>query len=293
MSIYDVFNKGKKEVESFDTFDKKAWAEQKQAQRQAAYELIEQTSQLMAKNPQAFKQYLNVQQQFDRYTATNAILVSAQMPQATQLKSFRDWKDSRIYVNPNPTKVLIIEPGNQYQREDGTTATSFNAKEVYDISQTSARIKTEGMEQKPMRELLAALIKASPVEFQPIDDIEVPAYYDPSQRIIFLSKDLSENELFNSMALEVAAAIYDIKHNEDRETSGFKSYCVSYMLSQKYGVDTSVFSFGQLPPELTEMEQLAFRSELNSMRDVLGEIHNEMYKELEKTKPEKAKDQAR
>jgi len=291
MNTYDLFNKGKKG--SKQEFDRVKWSEEKRAQRDAAYELIDTTCELMATSPEAFGQYLKVQGQFDRYTSNNAILVSAQMPGATQLRSYQDWKGNRVYVNPNPTKVLILEPGKQYQRNDGTIATSFNAKEVYDVSQTSARIKAEGMEQKPMRELLSALIGTSPMEFQPIENFQVPAYYDPSQKIIFVSTELEESQLFNSIAKEIATAIYDIKHHEDRDSSDFKSYCVSYMLSSKYGVDTSEFSFEQLPPELAEMERQAFKNELNSMRDVLGEIHKDMYKELAKENVEQNRDQER
>jgi len=310
MSIYDVFNKGKKEENTDrqawgNNFDKRAWSEQKQAQRKDAYELIDKTTELIATNPQAFKQYLEVQSQFDRYTPTNAILVSAQMPEATQLKSYEDWKKKRVYLNPSAkdNKITILEPGKLYERQDGTTATSFNAKIVYDVSHTTARIKTEDMEQKPIRELLTALIEASPVGFQPIDDLEVTAYYNDAQQTIYLRKDLSEVQLFNSMTLAVASAIYELKHNEDPFRSEFKSYCVSYMLSHKYGVDTSAFSFEQLPPELAELRQQEFRGDLNSMRDVLGEIHKEMYQHLEKdnfdknnfdkNKSEKNRDQER
>jgi len=291
MSIYSVFDKNKGNKKEFDAAK---WSEEKRAQREAAFELIDKTSELMATNPQAFQQYLQVQGQFDRYTSNNAILVSAQMPDATQLKSFKGWRDNRIYVNPDPTKVLILEPGKEYERKDGTIATSFNAKEVYDVSQTSARIKTEGMEQKPMRELLAALIEASPVkDFQLVDNLEVPAHYNSSKQAIFVSTNLSKSKIFNSVAKEIAAAIYDIKHNENRDTCDFKSYCVAYMLSHKYGVDTSEFSFEQLPPEFAEMKKQEFKSELNSMRDVLGEIHKDVYAELAQAKAEQEQNQER
>lgn len=81
-----------------------------------------------------------------------------------------------------------------------------------------------------------------------------------------------------SMAKEVSAAVFDFKHNESREASEFKSYCVAYMISSRYGVDTRGFNFSRLPKELAEMDTQAFKGELGSMRDVLGEIQSEMYK---------------
>ena len=65
------------------------------------------------------------------------------------------------------------------------------------------------------------------------------------------------------------------------------------MVSSRYGVDTRGFSFDNLPKEYAEMETQDFKSELGSMRDVLGELQSEMYKSMEKNKPAKNKEQAR
>ena len=287
MSIYDVFSGGSK------PFDKEQWAAQKQAQRKEAYELIDNTCSEMMISGDSFRQYLDVQGRFDRYSVNNAILVSAQMPEATQLKEKAAWKQSRVYVNKDAQKVVILEPSKEYTREDGSKAVGYNAKEVYDISETSAKDRQEAQEKKSMRELVSALIDASPVPFVPVADLEMPAYYDSEQQSIFICTGLNEEQLFVSMAKEVSAAVFDFKHNESREASEFKSYCVAYMVSSRYGVDTRGFNFSRLPKELAETDTQAFKGELGSMRDVLGEIQSEMYKSMEKNKPAKSKEQER
>ena len=287
MSIYDVFSGGSK------PFDKEQWAAQKQAQRQEAYELIDNTCSEMMISGDSFRQYLDVQGRFDRYSVNNAILVSAQMPEATQLKEKAAWKQSRVYVNKDAQKVVILEPSKEYTRDDGSKAVGYNAKEVYDISETSAKGRQEAQEKKSMRELVSALIDASPVPFVPVADLEMPAYYDSEQQSIFIRTGLNEEQLFVSMAKEVSAAVFDFKHNESREASEFKSYCVAYMVSSRYGVDTRGFNFSRLPKELAETDTQVFKGELGSMRDVLGEIQSEMYKSMEKNKPAKSKEQER
>lgn len=287
MSIYDVFSGGNK------PFNKEEWAAQKQAQRKEAYELIDNTCSEMAVDGDSFRQYLDVQGRFDRYSVNNAILVSAQMPEATLLKDKSKWRENRVYVDKDAQEVVILEPSKEYTREDGTKAVSYNAKGVYDISETSAAKKQEAKEQKPIRELVSALIDASPVPFQPVDELEVPAFYDSSQQTIFIKTGLTEEQLFVSMSKEVAAAVYDFKHNESRDSSDFKSFCVAYMVSSRYGVDTKGFNFGKLPEEYAEMDSQVFKGELGSMRDVLGEIQSEMYKSMEKNKPAKSKEQER
>ena len=287
MSIYDVFSGGSK------PFDKEQWAAQKQAQRKEAYELIDSTCAEMMISGDSFRQYLDVQGRFDRYSVNNAILVSAQMPEATQLKEKAAWKQSRVYVNKDAQKVVILEPSKEYTRDDGSKAVGYNAKEVYDISETSAKDRQEAQEKKSMRELVSALIDASPVPFVPVADLEMPAYYDSEQQSIFIRTGLNEEQLFVSMAKEVSAAVFDFKHNESREVSEFKSYCVAYMVSSRYGVDTRGFNFSRLPKELAETHTQVFKGELGSMRDVLGEIQSEMYKSMEKNKPAKSKEQER
>ena len=287
MSIYDVFSGGNK------PYDKAEWAAQKQAERKEAYELIDNTCSEMAVNGDSFRQYLDVQGRFDRYSVANAVLVSAQMPEATQLKDYGKWKQSRVYVNKDAQKITILEPSKEYLRDDGTKAVSYNAKAVYDISETSAKDRQEAAEPKSMRELVSAMIDASPVPFQPVDDLELPAYYDSEQQTIFIRTGLNEEQLFVSMSKEVAAAVYDFKHNESRNASEFKAYCVAYMVSSRYGVDTRGFNFDRLPKEYAERDTQDFKSELGSMRDVLGEVQSEMYKSMEKNKPARNKEQER
>lgn len=287
MSIYDVFGGGNR------PFDKEEWAAAKQAQRKEAYELIDNTCSEMMENGDSFRQYLDVQGHFDRYSVNNAILVSAQMPEATQLKDYGSWKQSRVYVDKDAQKVTILEPGKEYQRDDGSKAVGYNAKVVYDVSQTSAKDRQQPQEQKNMRELVSAMIDASPVSFVPVDDLELPAFYDSSQQTIFIKTGLSEEQLFVSMAKEVSAAVFDCKHKESRDDSDFKSFCVAYMVSSRYGVDTRGFDFSRLPREYAEMNTQAFKGELGTMRDVLGEIQSDMYKSMEKNKPAKNKEQER
>ena len=81
MSIYDVFNGGSK------PFDKTEWAAQKQAQRKEAYELIDNTCAEMMISGDSFRQYLDVQGRFDRYSVANAIWYRHRCPKRHSLKT--------------------------------------------------------------------------------------------------------------------------------------------------------------------------------------------------------------
>ena len=114
MGIYDVFEGGSQ------PFDKAAWIAKKNEEKQAAYELADSTADRMKTDGDAFRSYLDVQGRFDRYSVTNAILVAAQKPDATQLKDYKKWREDGVTIDKDATKITILEPGNEYTRHDGT-----------------------------------------------------------------------------------------------------------------------------------------------------------------------------
>ena len=292
MSIYDVFYKNEDGAGDND-FNKEEWAKKKQKQREDAYEMVEKTCEKMLSDGEAFRDYLKVQGRFDRYSVTNAVLVSAQMPNAAKLKDYRKWRSERVYVDKGANKVVILEPGKEYIREDGTQAVSYNAKVVYDISQTSVKDKAGKERMYSIRNLISALIDASPAAFQPTDELSIPAFYDKEKQTIFVKTGLTEEQLFKAVAKEVSAAIYHVKFNEDREISNFKSYYIAFMTASKYGMDTSDFNFNKVPEVLKGFEPQTLKSELGKIRDVLGEIQTEMHRSLEKNAPMKNREQER
>ena len=133
MSIYDVFSGGNK------PYDKAEWAAQKQAERKEAYELIDATCSQMAMGGDSFRQYLDVQGRFDRYSVANAILVSAQMPEATQLRDYGKWKQSRVYVNKDAQKITILEPSKEYTRDDGTITLKWSMTFLKPLQRTDRK----------------------------------------------------------------------------------------------------------------------------------------------------------
>ena len=64
-------------------FDKAAWAARKQAEREGVYAMIDNYVQNMSKEGGLFQAYLDVQARFDLYSVSNAILIAAQCPEAT------------------------------------------------------------------------------------------------------------------------------------------------------------------------------------------------------------------
>ena len=107
MSSFDDLFGGKFGTEDA-AFDKEAWAAKKQEKRNELYSLADQTAAEISKDGDKFKQFLDVQSRFDSYSSTNALLILAQMPEATQLKDFDGWKDAGVSVQRKPRSVKIL-----------------------------------------------------------------------------------------------------------------------------------------------------------------------------------------
>ena len=61
-------------------FDKEAWVQKKQEQREAVYTLIDETATAVAGDGSIFQKYLDVQSRFDRYSVSNALLIQIGRP---------------------------------------------------------------------------------------------------------------------------------------------------------------------------------------------------------------------
>ena len=139
-------------------FNKEEWAEKKQSERQDIFDLADSTMEAVCADGNRFKEYLDVQTKFDRYSALNALLILAQMPQASQLKDFDAWKESSVSIKKEQKGISILAPGSEYTRENGTVATSYYVKKVFDVSQTTAKEQPEQTTSRDEGAIIDALI---------------------------------------------------------------------------------------------------------------------------------------
>lgn len=277
-------------------FDKDAWAAKKQGERQELYALADSTAQEVGQDGDRFRQYLDVQSRFDRYSATNALLVLAQMPEATQLKDFDDWKEAGASVQRRAVSIKILEPGKEYQREDGTRGTSFEVKRVFDISQVKGRVRSAPAVKYDDRVLLKALIHRPPVPIQTVDTLpnNMGALYDHNQQVIFVCKGMGAEDIFRSVSKELChAEIAGMRDDYSRGDAAFAAYSASYLLCKKYGVDVSDYNFSRLPAFFREQAPRGIRDSLTEIRDTANQVSSRMYRALEHSRTPRGKEQER
>lgn len=257
--------------------------------RNRCYEMSEQMTATVATDSQAFEQYLEVQSRFDRYTANNALLIMAQNPDAQKIGDYGYWRDQGAYVKRqekgNP--ILIMEPGKEYEREDKSIGTYYNAKKLYDISQTTMKDKIQPQEEKITdKQLVRAVVNNPPVTILTAEPDRMPedkgAIFEPEENCIYVRKGMTAEEIFRSVTPELVFAAYaNGDKNYDRNEDAFHAYCASYILCKKYGVDTKGFDFSYAPEFFEGMEPQEVRGELSKIRNAASDISSRMAKVLE------------
>ena len=279
----DLFNDNEKinDNNKKTPFDKDAWIEKKKQERAEAYELLDTATDEIAKDAEKFRDYLNTQAQFDRYSVSNALLIAFQHPGATKIADFTTWKEDDVSVNKGEKAITILEPGSEFTREDGTTGFSINVKMVFDISQTSSENFNMHRRQPDERAAIKALIASAPCDIKMVDELKVSnARYSPDKNTIFIVKGLDADEIFRSLAFEIGIAKCAEK-DIDRKDGMFPSYCASYILCERNGFDTGNFNFEKVPERFADADVKDIRKSLNSIRDMSNEISQDMNRHFE------------
>ena len=278
----------KAEQPELSPFDMDEYKARKQQERSDVYTLLDNTAEEVKGSGELFQTFLDVQARFDRYSVNNALLITAQMPEATKLADFDTWKDANVSVNKGETAISILGPGREYERDDGSTGTSFNVKKVFDISQTNSRERVTPKVTRDERLLLKSLISNAPCKMMISEAMSerLNAIYKPDEQTIFVRQGMDAPTIFRSISNELAHAHMD-KGDYRRNENTITAYCVSYVLCKRYGVSVDTFKFDTMPEQYSKMTTQEFRAELGKIRDVAGEISRDMNRVLEAQSREK------
>lgn len=284
--------------ETFDNraFDKDAWAEKKQAERDEVYALADKTTKEVSTDGEHYKAFLDVKARLIHYTATNTLLVLAQKPMATQLRDFDAWKEAGASIRKEEIHIKILEPGGSYERADGSVGTGFNVKHVFDIAQTTAKPRQRPNPVRDDRQLIAALIHRAPVQIQGVDELpsSMGALYDREQDVIFVRRGMEAGDIFRSLSKELAhAELAYTTLDYNRKDAAFAAYSVSYVVCRRYGIDVSGYDFNRMPERFREADSKDIRAELSIICDTAKEITGRTHRALEQNKTPKNKEQER
>jgi len=266
---------------------KEDYAEKKKAEREEVFALSDSAAMEVAADDEKFEQFLDVQGQFDRYSAVNALLIMAQKPEASRLGSFDYWKQRNCSIRPGQTAISILEP-HEYTKEDGSTGIGYNVRKVFDISQADTRkLKASPSQSYTERQLLQALILKAPVKITGVDELpddapsDLGAITDPATGDIAVRKGMEFSDTFRCLAQELSYVEINRSAEDTPSDQDFTSYGAAYLLCKKYGVDTKSFDFENTSEYFGGMEAQDVKRELSDIRNAAESISGRMAHHLE------------
>ena len=274
-----------------NSYNKEEWKKKKQEQLQNAYNMIEEATEELKNNSSFFKSYLDVQSRFDKYTVRNALLLTKQLPNATQLKDYNGWKEAKVnFKTSYPKRVVILEPGEAYTNKEGKKVTPIYSKEVIDISETNLKPNSRTYDKKL---ILQSLLHNAPADIKAVDSLEdgKMCNWDKDNNVIYVCRSEDYNLVISSVAKELANInLYENTNNYDQ----VQAECISYMICKKYGIDTELENIDKLSLRFSNMESKDIKDELSNMKNVFEDINNNIGQYLdEKLKDSKKKDMER
>ena len=275
------------------------WQVKEEKHRKEAYATLDKIFGEFSEGTGSMEAYLDVKSRFPFHSARNALLIEAKCPHAERIHDEKGWKDMGVTVLEEEKRlpIIILEPGKAYRREDGSVGQNFYAKEVYDISQTTARDEAQPQVSYDDRLLLKGLIASSPVPIRAVEELPQGrgAVYDPEQNAILVKKGMDAPDIFRCVSLEAANVQLAQSHEGySREAEGYKAYAVSYMLCQRYGVDVKGYDISRLDGVLQGQDpREEVPAALTDMRDTFKEMNGRMARAMGLTRASRQKEQER
>ena len=275
------------------------WQVKEEKQRKDAYATLDKIFGEFSEGAGSMEAYLDVQSRFPFHSARNALLIGEQCPDAVRVGGYKEWHSQGIEILEDEKRlpIIILEPGKAYRREDGSVGQNFYAKEVYDISQTTARDEAQPQVSYDDRLLLKGLIASSPVPIRAVEELPQGrgAVYDPEQNAILVKKGMDAPDIFRCVSLEAANVQLAQSHEGySREAEGYKAYAVSYMLCQRYGVDVKGYDISRLDGVLQGQDpREEVPAALTDMRDTFKEMNGRIARAMGLTRASRQKEQER
>jgi antirestriction protein ArdC len=251
-----------------------------------------------------WERYLEVMSRFHRYSANNSLLIAMQMPGATAVASYTDWKRKfRRQVRKGERGIRILAPvryRSKVEDEDGDgdvevveRLAGFRLASTFDVSQTDGEPLPEVAEFLDgtvgcYERVMAAIVAASPV---PVVFEEMPGgvngYFSRAERRIAIRRGMSQ-------AQTVKTAVHELAHSRmhdfggsapkdglpDRATREVQAESVAFVVASHYGLDTGGYSFGYIAGWASGRELDELKASIGAIRRTAHAIIEDIDAEL-------------
>ncbi|PHV60791.1 MULTISPECIES: PBECR4 domain-containing protein [Streptococcus] len=262
-----------------------------------------------------YKNYLEGMSHFNNYSARNIRLIKAQLPKASMVASFNEWKKRNGHVNKGEKALYVQAPIKVIKKDvDGNpiinsetgekeTLTYFKPVPVFDISQVSP-VKGKELNLPKMGEVIPSQITKEyyqnvyrslrdisqkengiPIRFRELEKSD--GSYSPKTNEITIKKGMTYEQTLSTLIHEIA---HSELHNKKSLTERFEgkltrsskelqAESIAYVVSNHLGFDTSNDSFAYLASWSQEPDGL---ENLKAQLEIVQEEASSLMKRIDK-----------
>lgn len=275
---------------------KKTWQESSRQDKEWANAKSDEMTEKVGKSMKDLIAYLDVQTKFEMYSASNALLILNQKPEATYLRESSKWKEDGYEVKDSKDRVIIIKR-EEVEKEDGSIGVYYNARNIYDVSNTNApALQVKSPPDKAT--IIKTLLNGSNVKVEVVDRLEnnMLAKYDFERQTMQICRGQSADSKIQDLVMELAKVEFKVNEvgilESEKDNRNFKSTCVSYMFCKKFNIDFPKDKFAELPNYLSgDTKQI--KAELETIKDTYIKVTDRMYGSLDRERNIKSKEQVR
>ena len=207
-------------------------------------------------------------------------------------------KEEQEKLDPETKEIMLDAEGKPIMEEVEITIPAFRAVSVFDVAQTEGKELPE-LEVKELSDsvedyenFMQALTEVSPVPIE-FEEIEGGAkgYFSQSTHRIAVQEGMSQSQTLKTAIHEVAHAklhdrelnkgIDDVEH-KGRSRKEVEAESVAYTVCQRFGIDTSDYSFGYIAGWSSGREMTELKASLDTIRRTASEIITGIEHELSK-----------
>lgn len=266
-----------------------------------------------------YKNYLEGMAHFNHYSARNIQLIKAQLPEATMVASFEEWKKRNGHVNKGEKALYVQAPVTVIKKDaDGKpiinsdtgekeTFIYFKPVPVFDISQVSP-VEGKELHLPKISELIPSQITKDyyqnvyrslrdisqkengiPIRFRELEQSD--GFYSPKTNDITIKKGMTYEQTLSTLIHEIA---HSELHNKKSLTERFEgkltrsseelqAESIAYGVSNHLGFDTSNNSFAYLASWSQEPDGLEnLKAQLEIVQEEASSLMNRIDKQLTK-----------
>lgn len=254
-----------------------------------------------------YAQYIAAMSQFHHYSFGNALLILFQCPTASLVAGYGKWKTLGRHVKKNEHGIQILAPcpykkavertktdpatgraiigpdGKPVKEREFVEAAKFKIATVFDVSQTEgkelprigvAELTGDVPDYEAIYDRLTAL-SPLPVVMEPIQSSK-KGYTSFTEQKIGIKSGMSQVQTIKTLVHELAHAMLhdpdgDRERPEKRQRE-VEAESVAYVVCQRFGVDTSDYSFAYVAGWSRGRELAELKASLNVIHSTAGAI---------------------